>query len=868
MDRQRHHSALGYASPETFETIYFVSRRESSKSGKSTFMPSAKRLPSPVEVFYSYSHKDEALRVELENHLSTLRREGVITGWHDRQIRGGTEWKGKIDEHLKAAKVILLLISSDFMASDYCADVEMEQALERHSKGLARVIPVILRACEWKIARLSELQALPTDGKPVTSWPNRDEALTNIAQGIRQVIDEVVASASASAPGTSGESKSGVQPRKATRASPRSRLSANPPRMPPIWNVPHRRNHNFIGRDKLLNDLQTTLNSQQIVTLAAIHGLGGVGKTQIASEYAYRHATEYDLVWWVRSEEPATLASDYATLAQELNLRESNAQDQTVIVEAVRRWLEHHSRWLLVFDNAQTHQDLDRYLPQASMGHVIVTSRNPNWLSIGSPLPVTLLERAASVDFLLKRTGRTGQHNQDVADELAEELGDLPLALEQAGAYIEEEGISFSDYLELLMIRRQGLLQAVAPPRDYPDTVATTWDVSFHEVQEQSPAAADLLYLCAFLAPDDIPLEIFQDEVKHLPERLARAVKDPLAFNTVKGTLRRYSLVNIDPERNTLTIHRLVQAVTRDRLPQSRKRAWKQTAMALIDSAFPDNSSDVATWSKCTRLLLHALITVQHVESIKVASPLVAKLLNKVNIYLRGRAQLMAAKAALERVLAIDDAIHGSEHSRVEASQLYLTTEGKEPADILKARTILEAKLTRLEEELKRDQITYGPEHPKVAVALNNVGLMQRTLGNFTRAQEYYEKAQASFEKALGVDVTVFGSQYPAIAIDLNNLGFTLRQMGDFTGAQEALERALSIDEATYGPNHLKVGIRAYNLYLVLEDQKKSEEAQVQRERARRILQEALNEEHNDIEEIRELLKELGGPTRKSKKKP
>ena len=825
-------------------------------------MPSAKRPQSPVEVFYSYSHKDEVLRDELEKHLSILRRQSVITGWHDRKITAGTEWKGQIDEHLNAAKVILLLISPDFLASDYCYDVELKRALWRHSRRLAKVVPVILRACDWKIAPISKLQALPTDGKAVMSWQNIDEAFTNIAQGIRKTIVEVATSASPPAAVTPGEDKSSVQPKKATAELAQSLISTKPSHKLRIWNVPHQRNHNFAGRDKLLNDLRTTLTSQQIVALVVIHGLGGVGKTQIATEYAYRHATEYDLVWWVHSEEASTLASDYATLAQMLGLRDRNAQDQTVIVEAVRRWLEHNPKWLLIFDNAQTPKGLDRYLPQGSMGHVLVTSRNPNWRSIGSVLPVAPLERAASVEFPAETDGK---RNQDATDELAEELGDLPLALEQAGAYIEEEDISFSDYLELLMLRRRELLRH---PIDYPDTVATTWELSFHEVQGQSTAAADLLYLCAFLAPDDIPVKIFQKGVEHLPERLARAVEDTLAFNTVKGTLRRYSLATIDEERNTLTIHRLVQAVMRDQLSQSHKRAWVQTALDLIDNAFPENSNDVATWSECAHLLFHALITVQHAESTQVVSPQVAKLLNKVNIYLRGRAQLMEAKAALERALAIDDAIRGPKHSRVEESQIYLRMEGKDPDDFYKALRDLEGELTRLEEELKQDQTTYGPNHPKVAVDLNKIGLMQRTLGEFTRAQEYFEKAQASFVKALGVDLTVFGSQYPAIAIDLNNLGFTLREMGDLTRAQAALERALTIDEATYGPNHLKVGIRAYNLHLVLMDQKKRKEAQVQRERAKRILQEALNDEHHNTAKIRELLQKLDASIHNRKSKP
>jgi hypothetical protein len=147
--------------------------------------------PAKSKVFFSYSHKDEELRDELEKHLSILKRQGVIAGWHDRKIGVGREWADEIDKHLNTADVILLLISADFMASDYCYDIEMKRALERHEAGEARVIPVILRPVDWRGAPFGKLQALPTDAQPVTKWSNRDEAFKNVAQGIRVAVKEL-----------------------------------------------------------------------------------------------------------------------------------------------------------------------------------------------------------------------------------------------------------------------------------------------------------------------------------------------------------------------------------------------------------------------------------------------------------------------------------------------------------------------------------------------------------------------------------------------------------------------------------------------------------------------------------------------------
>jgi len=142
----------------------------------------------PLEVFYSYAHEDEALRDEVEKHLSLLKRNGLIVGWHDRGIGAGDEWRDQIDAHARSAHIILLLISPDFLASDYCYDVEMKLALERHARREARVVPIILRPVDWLGAPFSHLQALPRDGKAVTTWPNRDEAFANIAQGIRAIV--------------------------------------------------------------------------------------------------------------------------------------------------------------------------------------------------------------------------------------------------------------------------------------------------------------------------------------------------------------------------------------------------------------------------------------------------------------------------------------------------------------------------------------------------------------------------------------------------------------------------------------------------------------------------------------------------------
>src|SRR5260370_17456025 len=147
----------------------------------------------PVEIFCCYAHQDEALLNKLKTHLRPLQREGVIDGWHDRNIRGGNEWEREINEHLNTAQIILLLVSPDFMDSDYCYSVEMKRAIERHDRGEARVIPIVLEHVYWQITPLNKFQALPTDARPIVSksWHNRNEAFLNVVKGIRKAAEEL-----------------------------------------------------------------------------------------------------------------------------------------------------------------------------------------------------------------------------------------------------------------------------------------------------------------------------------------------------------------------------------------------------------------------------------------------------------------------------------------------------------------------------------------------------------------------------------------------------------------------------------------------------------------------------------------------------
>ena len=609
--------------------------------------------------------------------------------------------------------------------------------------------------------------------------------------------------------------------------------------LPPIWNISQHRNPNFTGREGILKALRLVLTSgEPAAWKQAITGMGGVGKTQLTVEYIYRHKTDYRVIWWVRSEEPATMAADYASLAVDLNLPEKESKDQKEIAKAVKRWLEHNQGWLLIFDNAQDPGEIRNYLPLGGAGHVIITSRNPLWGSVAKLLPARVFERAESIAFLGKRTG---QEDKKAADALADELGDLPLALEQAGAYIETTGISLTEYQELFQSRRKELWVDESPPPDYPDSIATTWSLAMGQVSQESQAAADLLNLCAFLAPDDISLELLCGGAEHLPELLAAIAADKLAMNRAIKALRQYSL--IDTSGEFLSVHRLVQAVVRDRFGEDERNVWTETIVRLLSAAFPFDSYDVRTWHQCSRLLPHALAAAAHAESQAVAPEVTQHILNQTGIYLRGRAEFAEAKVLFERALSLAEEAYDPDHPEV-------ATIVNNFGSVLRDLGDLKGAKEHYERALKIDEEAYGPDHPNVARDVNNLGSVLRDLGDLQGAKEL-------FKRALKIDEEAYGPEHPEVAAIVNNLGNVLRALGDLQGAKELFKRALKIDEEAYDPDHPHVATIVNNLGDVLQALGDLQGAKEHYELALGIFRKSLGEDHPSTATVRNNLELL-----------
>src|SRR6266487_392879 len=437
------------------------------------------------------------------------------------------------------------------------------------------------------------------------------------------------------------------------RDTPPSKDRAGPP---PRFMVPYPPNPFFTGRDDLLATLALALHTGQSAALSqaqALSGLGGVGKTQAAIAYAHRHAQDYQAVFWVSAASQETLLSGFTAIADLLQVPERHEPDQYKSVAAVKRWLQHHRHWLLILDGAEDLSLLSDFLPPTRPGHLLLTTCVRALGGLANRIEVTPLDQSSGALLLLRRAGllplgapleQAREADLSDAQRLWQEMGGLPLALDQAGAFIEETRCSLRDYLYLYQSQRSELLRqrgGVLP--DHTDSVFTTFTLAANAAAQRNGAVRDLLQVCALLHPDAIPEEVFRQGVGSLSPALEAECADLLKWNKLLATAGAYSLLERQPEKGTLSMHRLVQAVLFDSMEEQERELWDLRVTKTLDAVFPE--SGLAAWEQCERLLLHVLTCLDRTGA-TTARLEAASLATKAANYLRARA-LCGSGAAL-----------------------------------------------------------------------------------------------------------------------------------------------------------------------------------------------------------------------------
>jgi hypothetical protein len=567
------------------------------------------------------------------------------------------------------------------------------------------------------------------------------------------------------------------------------RLGGTGPRLPGsvprVWNVPAR-NPGFAGRDGLLLSVRERLLAGDKAVVQAFQGMGGVGKTQLAAEYAHRFAGAYDLAWWVNAEQAGLIGDQFAALGVALGCLRAGASAELVRASVLGE-LRERGRWLLIFDNAEDPAAIAGWLPGGG-GHVLITSRERGWADIAAAVEVDVLARSESVTILQNRV--TGLSEAE-ANQIAEQLGDLPLGVAQAAGFMAETGQPAAQYLDLLQTRAGQLLDQAAPG-SYPRSLAAATQLTADRLAREDPAAASLASVCAFLAPEPIPEDLFTNAVDVLPGGLAARVADPLAWRQTLAHLARQSLARVD--HLGVQMHRLTQAILRDRLSPDQGASTRACTEAILAAGDPGDPPNPATWPRWARLMPHILAA----DPATTENPGLRLMACNACWYLLARGDARTGHDLAEGLRQRWRERHGDDDEHTLAVTRYLAWALGDMG--------LDADARDLDQDtLNRRHRVLGDDHPHTLMSANNLAAHLRKLGEIEAARELDESTLARRRRVLGDD-------HPDTLVSANSLASVLRRLGEVQAALDLDQDTLSRRRRVLGDDHPSTLMSANNL--------------------------------------------------------
>lgn len=719
------------------------------------------------DFFVSYTHSDEewakwiAWQLESDGHSVIIQAWDFVSG----------NFVAKIDGAIINCERFILVLSPEYFKAPYCIAESTAIITKDPSNEKSTFIPVKVKECK-------------TEGLLA---PDIYCTLCGLSEekAIKKLLDTVHGKRLKSKPEfPGGECKS------TSAVTPRPRF----PGQMPFNNLPYPRNVHFTGRDEIIGGIRTAFESGENISLTqACKGMGGVGKTQTVLEYAYRYAHLYDTIWWVNAESSEQILKSLTEFAHRNNLVDQTVFEKDSILQAFRDWTSQHCRWLLIYDNAEDLKSLHEYLPIIKSGHTLITSRHPGWKQGAKEIEIDVFEPEEAVEFLMKTTGTDDKAN---AKELAVRLGCLPLALEQAAAYIITSGIDFGKYLKLFEINSIELFKKECDPLDYNATVATTWNISIEKIKKES--AKQLLKICSFFAADNIDKSLFIECSDCLPEPLATDVKDNMQYTDIIAELAKYSLIK--NQGDVFSIHRLLQEVIKQSLDQ---KEWLGYCTCIMYKAYIFDNQNTNSWLQFSNIIPHALSVASYAEKVLYPEE-AARIFDHTGVWFEHTGTYSESELMIEKALEIKKMIFGKEHLKTINTYSNLAVVYKWRGEYKKAHKLLL-------EVLRTQEKVLGEEHADTVITRNNIASIYYDRGEYTKALEW-------IQKALDISEKTYGKNHLNTAYTYNLKALALYKLKEYDKALEWNKNALKIREEMLGTEHPDTAVSYNNIALIISD--------------------------------------------------